>query len=220
MPVCSGVFQFLPVGENSIAVRQIIFAGKNDIPIEIKLKNLRGLQELSHYLSSSTIEQIARESGFIMRKSSRLSGAAFLQRMLQPVSGDAQWSLNDQCDFLQEHFNMEMIKQSLDKRYHSCSVSFMKHYYEAILSKVLLNTTTGVSIPFNGIYLTDSMSFQLPAELSPFYERNGDSTTGSSVKVHQTLELSRLQIADLLITDGKSSDGNYWREKEVAIGYG
>jgi hypothetical protein len=153
-----------------------------------------------------------------MRKSSRLSGAAFLQMMVQNITPAKEWSLNDQCDYLREHHGIALTKQSLDERYHSFAVSFLKRCYEAVLAQSFSNTAKGIVTAFNGIYLTDSTSFQLPAHLAPFYQSNGGSTTGAAVKIHQTVELLKFQVHDLCITDGKEGDGNYWKNKGFSLG--
>jgi hypothetical protein len=95
--------------------------------LELNLERLQGVRMFGSYFHKETVEQIARETGFISRKSSRLTGEAFLKMMVYPIiGGDTEWSLNDQCDYLQEHFGIEMTKQSLDERYHTFTVAFMK----------------------------------------------------------------------------------------------
>lgn len=156
---------------------------------------------------------MARQSGFISRSTSRLTGEAFLKMMVANIAPQVDWSLNDQCNYLQEHFDMEMTKQALDERYHTFTVAFLKQCYQAILGQSFSNETTGLASSFSNIYLTDSTSFQLPTHLAAFYQSNGGSTSGSSVKIHQTIELLQFRIADFLITDGKENDGNYWQKK-------
>lgn len=121
--------------------------------------------------------------------------------------------MNDQCDYLEEHFGIHLSKQSLDERYHSFSVKFLKSCYEAILGQTLNKETKRLRGNFSAIYLTDATSFQLPIHLAAFYQSNGGDTSGSSIKIHQTIELLRFRVADFVITDGKDNDGNYWKNK-------
>ena len=160
---------------------------------------------------------MAKETGFISRSSSRLTGEAFLKMMVQHIAPDTEWSLNDQCDYLEENFGITLTKQSLDERYHTFTVSFLQRCYESILSESLKNETTGLASSFSGIYLTDATSFQLPKHLAAFYQSNGGDTSGSSIKIHQTIELLKFRIADFVITDGKDSDGNYWKSKNFEL---
>lgn len=187
---------------------------------EINLSNLCALEQFCSFFEQGHIEQLARQSGFICRSSSRLSGEAFLKMMVQNIAPDTEWSLNDQCDYLKEHFGIELTKQSLDSRYHTFAVAFLKACYEAVLKKSLQTEPEAIKTSFSGIYLTDSTSFQLPANLAAFYASNGGSTTGASVKIHQTIELLQFKIYDLLLTDGKASDQNYWNAKGFELGAG
>ena len=60
----------------------------------------------------------------------------------------------------------------------------------------------------------------MPKHLAAFYQSNGGDTSGSSIKIHQTVELLKFAIVDFVITDGKDNDGNYWENKNLmAIRY-
>lgn len=184
---------------------------------EIDLSKLSSLNQFASFFTSGEIESMARQSGFISRSTSRLTGEALLKMMVANIAPQVDWSLNDQCHYLQEHFDIEMTKQSLDERYHTFTVAFLKQCYQAILGQSFSNPITGLASSFPNIYLTDSTSFQLPPHLSAFYQSNGGSTSGSSVKIHQTIELLKFRIADFLITDGKENDGSYWKKKSFEL---
>src|SRR4051812_43958838 len=186
--------------------------------VQIDLSKLHALKHFSSFFKRGQIEQLARQSGFIVRSSSRLSGAAFLDMMVQYIAPGKEWSLSDQCDFLLEHHGIALTKQSLDERYHTFTVAFLKSCYGAVLAQALSNPVEGIPTKFNGIYLTDSTSFQLPAQLAAFYQSNGGSTTGASVKIHHTIELLKFQLHDFSINNGKDSDGNYWKNKGFSLG--
>lgn len=179
----------------------------------IDITKLSALDKFSSFFKTGEIEKIAIETGFIVRSSSRLSGEAFLKLMVQPISPDTEWSLNDQCDYLSENFGINITKQSLDERYHTFSVAFLKRCYDVILNESIGNEVSGLTSSFSGIYVTDGTSFQLPKHLAAFYKSNGGDTSGSSIKIHQSIELLRFKIADFVITDGKDNDGNYWKNK-------
>ena len=87
--------------------------------VELDLSKLHALKQFSAFFKRGQIEQLARQSGFIVRSSSRLSGAAFLDMMVQYIAPQEEWSINDQCDFLLEHHGIELTKQSLDEHYHT-----------------------------------------------------------------------------------------------------
>jgi hypothetical protein len=137
--------------------------------------------------------------------------------MVQYIAPAGEWSLNDQCDYLLEHHGIALTKQSLDERYHTFAVAFMKSCYQAVLAEAFSDTVEGIPADFKGIYLTDSTAFQLPAPLAAFYQSSGGATTGASVKIHQTIELLKFHVHDFLITDGKSADVSYWDNKHFEL---
>src|SRR5438309_5537176 len=151
--------------------------------VQIDISKLHALKQFSAFFKRGQLEQLARESGFIVRSSSRLSGEAFLDMMVHYIAPQGEWSLNDQCDFLLEHHGIELTKQSLDERYHTFTVAFMKSCYQTLMAQAFSNTVQGIATDFRGIYLSDSTAFQLPAHLAVFYKSNGGSTSGASVKI-------------------------------------
>lgn len=120
---------------------------------EIDLSKLSSLKQFSAFFSSGEVEKLARQSGFISRSTSRLTGEAFLKMMVTNLKPQIERSLNDQCDYLQEQFEIEMTKQSPDERYHTFTVSFMKQCYQSVLSQSFANEITGLTTSFSNIYL-------------------------------------------------------------------
>jgi hypothetical protein len=82
-------------------------------------------KRLSQFFTSESIETLARTTKFIERSTSRLTGQMFLQMNVFNVSRGEERSLNDQCDYLEDTYGIELKKQSLDERYNTYSVSFM-----------------------------------------------------------------------------------------------
>ena len=138
--------------------------------IEIDVTKLCALQQFSSFFKEGEVEQLAKETGFICRSSSRLTGAAFLKMSVQNIICRREWSLSDQCAYLWDEQDITMSKQSLDERYHTFTVAFLKRCYQSVLAQSLSNSTAGLSCRFSGIYLSDSTAFQLPAHLACFYQ--------------------------------------------------
>lgn len=181
--------------------------------IEIDIRQLSCLKQFTSFFKKGVVEQLARESGFISRSTSRLNGEMFLKMLSTHIAPPEAWSLNDQCQYLKDEFRVELTKQSLDERYHTFAVRFLKSCYQLLLEQSLQNEVSGLSAAFTNPYLTDATSFQLPAHLAPFYQSNGGDTSGASIKLQYTLELLRFAVADLQLTDGKQCDGTYWQQK-------
>lgn len=185
---------------------------------EIDVGKLSALKAFSSFFKEGEAERLARQTGFIVRSSSRLTGEAFLKMTVHNIVARTEWSLSDQCACLQQEYGIELTKQSLDERYHTYSVAFIKHCYQYVLQQVLAEQLQEIPCSFSGIYLTDSTTFQLPAHLACFYQSNGGDTSGASVKIHQTVELLHFQVQDLKVCDGKQNDVNYWKQEGFAFG--
>jgi hypothetical protein len=188
--------------------------------VVIDINKFSSLNQFSSFFKDGYIEQLARETGFICRKSSRLSGEAFLKMLVHNILPGSEWSLNDQCSYLREHHGIELTKQSLDERYHTFTVEFLKKCYQSVFAQSLQRNVEGISCGFEGIYLTDGTSYQLPAHLACFYQSGGGSTSGASVKIHQTIELLNFQVHDFSLSDGKASDAQYWKTRGFELGSG
>ena len=158
---------------------------------------------------------MAKSSRFLERCTSRLKGKSFLELNVCDFGEKGSMSLTEKCDYLEENFGISMTKPSLDERYNTHSVRFMKDCFKELFSSYCTTflKVEKIESSFSAIRVTDSTSFQLPAELSNFYLSNGGSTSGSSVKIHHSYELLKGQSLDFCITDGKASDVKYW-EKE------
>ncbi len=184
----------------------------------IDVSKLSALKAFCSFFQEGESERLARESGFIQRSSSRLTGEAFLKMLVENSSERREWSLTDQCSYLWDVHGIALTKQSLDERYHTFAVAFVKQCYQHVLAQSLGSTTGGMACSFSGIYLTDSTSFQLPAHLSPFYQGNGGDTSEAVIKLHQTIELLCFQVKDLQLCDGKQNDVVYWSAADFSFG--
>lgn len=181
------------------------------------LKNLLKtsfMKNLNTLLGSLKIEAIAKEVGFIKRSTSRLNGKMFLEMNLNNFNqlGKGSMSLTDKSDYLEEHYNISMRKQSLTKRYNDQAVKFMRSCAEQLMASYLNSTDgiIGLTCPFSAIKIVDATSFKLPAAFSPYYAGTGGDCGRSSIKIHQSYELLKSRLLDFHITDGKQSDVTYW----------
>lgn len=179
------------------------------VELAVDLSHLSGLMSLGELLKGEEIESLAYSSGFICRSSSILTGEAFLRLQSGFILGSKEWSLSDQCDYLEDEFGISLVKQSLDRRYHTYAVSFMKNCYDILFSKIFSGHSSPIGHTFSGILLSDSTSIRLPSSLSPFYPSMYNNKEDSSVKINQTIDIQSFRIMDIQIWEGKASDNNY-----------
>ncbi|RDV10240.1 IS4 family transposase [Pontibacter diazotrophicus] len=179
-----------------------------EVSVEGLLEGKEGLlEQLQSFFKEEELEKLARESRFVERSTSRLSGWMFLQLHLLMESNGKEFSLSDMCQEVSERHGVELTKQSLDGRFNTFAVGFMRQCYQLLLRQVLDVGQQQAAHPhFSRVIVTDSTSFQLPGQLAAFYRSNGGSTSGASVKLHQQYELLQGSILRLEVRDGKEND--------------
>ena len=165
------------------------------------------LSQFQAFFQDDVLEKMARKSKFIERSTSKLTGWMFLELHLLMELNGKELSLNQMCDDLYERHGVELTKQSLDERFNTYSVKFMRKCFEYIFSQVLdFREESALHSHFKRVILTDSSSWQLPSHLAAFYQSNGGSTSGSSIKIHQQYELLNGTLLQMDIRDGKEND--------------
>lgn len=165
------------------------------------------LARLGALFDKQALEQLARESRFIERSSSRLSGWMFLQLHLLMESSGREFSLSQMCEELFERHGVVMSKQSLDERFNTFAVTFLRQCFATVFEQVLgYQTVVEPHSVFERILLTDATSFQLPAHLATFYQGNGGDNGPAGIKIHQQYELLSGSVRQLAVRDGKEND--------------
>jgi len=74
---------------------------------------------LTQLFDSQWLESQARSSHFIQRSSSRITGQMFLMINVLELSSSPDDNLQNQCNWLSTHFEVEIKKQSLNDRYNT-----------------------------------------------------------------------------------------------------
>lgn len=175
----------------------------------IRVSEEEVLARLASLFDEKSLEQLARDSRFIERSSSRVSGWMFLQLHLLMESSGQEFSLSQMCEELWERHGVVMSKQSLDERFNTFAVSFMRQCFNAVFDQVLGYQSASKAHPFfERVLLTDATSFQLPAHLAAFYQGNGGDNGPAGIKIHQQYELISGSVRQLELRDGKENDVN------------
>lgn len=165
---------------------------------------------LKKCFSKKEIEDLARRSKFIQRNTSRVGGMDFLLMNVFDSASGKERSLNDCCQWLEENREIKIRKQSLDERYNTDSVRFMRLCLSRIIEMMNHSFTSSFSNnTFKEINLTDSTSFRIPDILSSFYEGGGGRSGNAIIKIHLTYNLLDGKVKDLGLRSGKEHDGTY-----------
>jgi hypothetical protein len=184
-----------------------------------KIKESGLLDQFTEFFSGDFLDKSARETKFIQRSTSNISGLMFLSLQVFEESSLAHTSLNDQCDFLEDEFGIRPTKQSLDERYNTYAVSFLKACFENVVREVLLKQTgyDNLRIRFSRIRIGDATSFQLPASFAPFYESAGGDTSESSIKIQYEYDVISGRFLELQLGCGRRNDAEYLEQCEALI---
>lgn len=167
-------------------------------------------RKLSKYFEKERVIEIGRKSLFVQRSSAKLGSYEFLLMNLFDRSSSKERSLNDSCDWLEEHFGISLSKQSLDERYNAYAVRFMKHCFEELLSSMNSLELEKVGLKgFSGIQLTDSTSFRIGDNLATFYKGYKGNAGPSVLKIHLNYDLLNGKIEDIALGDGSVHDNAY-----------
>lgn len=173
---------------------------------------------LTHLFDGQWLESQARSSRFIERSSSRLTGQMFLMLNVLGLSASPDDSLQDQCSWLSTHFKVDIKKQSLDERYNTHGVAFLKGCLQQVLGKWMSGRKpleAGGS--FRRIVLRDSTSWQLPACLSEFYPSKDSSKTGASIKVDYSVDYLTGHVEQIVLAPGRQPDSGLNTQHELDL---
>jgi Transposase DDE domain len=162
---------------------------------------------LEELFDEETLQKQSLDTHFVIRKTSQLTGRMFLLLNTIELVNYPKNSLQDQCLWLNEHFGVEFKKQSLDERYNTHSVSFLKRCFENLLSQWFIKEKPqGLTTTFNRILLRDSSTWQLPPSLSTFYPSKNSSKTGASIKIDYCVNYLDGKMEQLVLESGRVPD--------------
>jgi len=174
------------------------------------LKNWKSVSSyLTKCLDSTWLQALGKKSRFVQRSTSQLNGENFLMlNVFNSFIGDQ--SLNDSCDWLEEHYGIRMSKQSLDERYNTYAVAFMKACFKQVLVELNANAVSKLpNLPFSCIQITDASSIKLPSNLSTFYKGYKGNGGEAMIKLHLNYDLQSGGVTDIALGDGSSHDNKY-----------
>ncbi len=162
---------------------------------------------LSSLFDEALLSQQAKETGFIVRNRSGLSGRMFLIMNVLELVNYPNNSLQEQCEWLEENYGVRLTKQSLDERYNTFAVGFMRSCFKELLSGwVIEHKIMDVSGGFSRILLQDSTTCQLPATMAAFYPSKDVSKTGASLKLDYCFNYLDGKVEQLILESGRVPD--------------
>ena len=191
-------------------------AKEKDIPMTLQREithfaaQVKG--KLTRVFDHDQLEALARQTGFVQRSTSKLTGTAFVDLMTTDMLDEATVSLDGLCDLLrQRHPQATMTPQALHQRILTPQAS--TYVYEVLqlalrenLAAVGAQLPATLLAPFGRVLLEDSTQCRLHAKLAEDFKGSGGSASTSTVKIDLIYDYTHAVIYDLHITDGTAAD--------------
>ena len=169
-------------------------------------------EKLASLLAPARLETLARQSAFIQRTSSKMTGQDFVALMTTEMLDDPAVSLGGLCDLLrQRNPDAAMTPQGLHQRMNSPqAVAYMREVLPLALREQLAplyrQLPAGLLAPFGRVFLEDSTQCRLHEKLADAFKGSGGSASSASVKIHVIYALHHHRLHDLAVTEGRAAD--------------
>jgi hypothetical protein len=181
----------------------------------IEITNEQVGQELDMWFNSEACEALARETGFIQRSTSRLTGWSFFNLLTVEVLDEPTISYEGLCDILEERNpNAQITPQALCERMNSDgAVEFLKAGLERTLKETTRRHTAVLETawlePFPRVLLQDSTQMQLHEKMADAFKGSGGNASAASVKVDYSYDVKSEKAEHIAIRQGADSDQGF-----------
>lgn len=174
------------------------------------------IDEIVNFYNAETVEQIARDTGFIQRES-KFGGIEFLGIMTAGLFAEPDASLGRMCGMAKDITpGLEISEPGIHQRISESGVEFLKN----LLSKALEISTSRFidsDIPkllqaFDRVCLLDSTHIPLPDSLSSIWRGSGGDGSASEMKLQLMLDYKHGEYVNISPTDGVTPDHAYIKE--------
>lgn len=174
------------------------------------------IDAIVNFYTPETVEQIARETGFVERES-KFGGIEFLVIMTEGLFAEPDASLNRMAAMAKEiNPELEISGPGIHQRIDKTGMAFLKR----LLSNALeLSISKGIdeSVPslfenFQSVYLLDSTITPLPDNLSAIWKGSGGDGPKAAMKLQLMLDYKSGEYVNIAPTDGVTPDQSYITE--------
>lgn len=174
--------------------------------IEFMQENISTIFDVEH------LDTLAKESGFIQRKSNRLEAVDFVQLMTVEILQDPLISLDGLCDILATlNENSQMSAQGLQQRINTSgaanflSTVFCVCFTDAVTPIFALTPPT-LMAPFRRVLIQDSTTITVHEKLAEPFRGCGGSGAKAALKLHFVYDFHRHQFTNVTVTDGATPE--------------
>jgi hypothetical protein len=170
------------------------------------------LKKINSSFSKKAINELAWESKFIRRSSSKLCGFDFLLSMLIAGLHPSHSSLEQISDIMTRvNHNLRIKAQSLMERINSPSaVCFLRKVQEKLLKELISQWAAEIPIDlftsFSKVLLQDSTVLELNEKLQDHFKGSGGRASKACAKIDVIYDLKTRQFEKIVLTDQGEAD--------------
>ncbi|HDR8156278.1 TPA: IS4 family transposase [Bacillus cereus] len=168
-------------------------------------------KELQRYMSPDTLEQLARNVGFVQRKS-KYRAQDLVALCVWLSQNIAHTSLTQLFSRLETNTGISMSPEGLNQRFNSQAVQFLRQVFTYLLHQQLCissDVSTSYTNYFRRIRILDSTHFQVPDKFASTYQGSGGSSQNAGVKIQLEYDLLSGQFLHVHVGAGKHNDKTY-----------
>jgi hypothetical protein len=172
-------------------------------------------QELDMWFNNEACEALARETGFIQRSTSRLTGSGFFNLLTVEAVDEPTISYEGLCDILEERNpNSQITPQALCERMNSDgAVAFLKASLERSLKETTRQQKATIETawlePFPRVLLEDSTYIQIHEKMADAFKGSGGNASAAGVKVDYSYDVKSEKAEHMAIRQGADSDQGF-----------
>lgn len=167
--------------------------------------------KLTTIFDPEKLETLARQSKFIQRSSSKLTGKDFAELMTTELMGEPAVSLEGLCDLLVDlNPQAEMSSQGLHQRFNDSAVTYLQKVLQLALRQQLEPVCDrlpfGALAPFGRVLLEDSTQCSLHEKLAEAFKGSGGSASTSAVKIDLIYDVLHHSLLEMHLSHGTAAD--------------
>lgn len=159
-----------------------------------------------NFFSEVEIEQIAKETGLVTRKSP-ISGFKFLLTFTNGLLNEKNSTLSQLAAFLNNSCGLEVSPQAVDQKINEAGKEFLKICFRKAVefSMSKLKIDNDILSKYKHIYIIDSTNFALHPKLCEIFKGTGGGASVSSLRIQFVYDFLAgqmyLEIGDVRLSD-------------------
>lgn len=168
-------------------------------------------EELQRHMSPLTLEHLAKEKGFVQRKS-KYQAQELVALCVWLSQRVASTSLTQLCSCLEVSTGVLISPEGLNQRFNASAVQFLEQILANLLTQRIHSKKEIIhqyTTTFKRIRILDSTTFQLPDKFSSHYQGSGGSSHTAGVKIQLEYDLLSGKFLHVYVGEGRENDKTF-----------